>query len=596
MARAYAITDCGHNCAKLKENDILKVLQGLKSCFSLMGRYKYMYWTTLILEIILSFGADVLMALVNKGVINSVTSLNFAAFKVSILLGFGAIALYLISVLDRFFNMRSIRYIMYDMRNALFRHMEFLPVDYYDNNHSGDSIFRLNSNVENMKRAYTSHCPNFLRGILGGAASCIFILVMDFRIGVLALVICALTVFVNVRYAASLREIGGKIQRSESALVSRLSDLIAGFRVIKLFDSAHRSLGRYEEANSRTASLRINRIARIGGLDSVSHFLNFLNNFVLITIGAVMGAKGMTDFGTVFAILTVQSNVSGMVLNFGSSWGMMQESVAAADLIHEVWDTKQEQRSRSEAGEEAENTEYIEFRDVGFSYSDGSKVLSGLSFKVKKGSTAALVGPSGGGKSTVIKLLQEFYRIDSGSIYVDGRNIYSIPVKELRDMIAYVPQDAYLFDASVKENISYGKPGASDSEIIEAAKAANAHEFITELSDGYDTIVGERGETLSGGQRQRIAIARAFLKNAPILLLDEATSALDNENEVIVQSSIEALMQNRTVIVIAHRLSTIENADVIYVIQDGKVVQSGVHEDLKNESGTYAELVRLSKA
>lgn len=572
----------------------MKVVQGLKSCFSLMGRYKYMYWITLVLDMLLSFSGDVLMALINKGVINSITSMDFAAFRISIFLGLGAIAVFLIGVLDRFYNMKSIRYIMYDMRCELFRHMEYLPVDYYDNNHSGDSIFRLNSNVENMKRAYTNYCPNFLSGILGVAASCVFILVMDLRIGILSLLICALTVFVNIKFAASLHELGGRIKRSESALVSRLSDLIAGFRVIKLFDSGHRALGRYEEANQETAKLIIRRITKIGELDSVSHFLNFLSNFVLITIGAVMGAKGMIDFGTVFAILTVQSNVSSMVLSFGSSWGMMQESVAAADLLHEIWDTEQEERGAAGACTEDKSDEYIEFRDVGFAYNNKGSVLDGLSFTVKKGSTAALVGPSGGGKSTVIKLIQEFYQINSGSIFVSGRNIRSIPVKDLRDMIAYVPQDAYLFDASVKENIGYGKPGASDNEIIAAAKAANAHEFITELSDGYDTVVGERGETLSGGQRQRIAIARAFLKNAPILLLDEATSALDNENEVIVQSSIEALMKNRTVIVIAHRLSTIENADVIYVIQDGKVVQTGVHDELKNEIGTYAELVRLS--
>ena len=578
----------------------MKVIQGLKSCFSLMGRYKYMYWITLIIEIIISFGGDVLMALVNKGVINSVTEMDFAAFKLSAFLGIGAVVIFLIGVLDRYYNMKSIRYIMYDMRRDLFRHMTFLPVDYYDNNHSGDSIFRLNSNVENMKRAYTNHCPNFMSGILGVAASSIFILVMDFRIGVLALVVCALTVFINIKYAASLRVLGGKIQRSESVLVRRLSDLLAGFRVIKLFDSGHHALKRYEKANEQTAALRVQRIAKMGSLDSVSHLLNFLNNFVLITVGAVMGAMGLTDFGTVIAILTVQSNIGSMVLNFGSSWGMMQESVAAADMVHEVLNVKQEPRNDEDrdveymlpSSDSEEN--FIEFKDVSFSYNNEYRVLDKLNMSIKKGTTAALVGPSGGGKSTVIKLVQEFYRIDSGSILIGGRDIRKIPVAELRDMLAYVPQDAYLFDASVKENISYGKPNASDDEIIAAAKAANAHEFITELSAGYDTIVGERGETLSGGQRQRIAIARAFLKNAPILLLDEATSALDNENEVIVQSSIDELMKNRTVIVIAHRLSTIENADVIYVIQNGKVVQSGVHSELKKEEGIYAELVELS--
>lgn len=577
----------------------MKVIDGLKSCFSLMGRYKKVYWTTLFIELVLSFGGDVLMALVNKGVINSVTNMDFGMFKISIYIGIVAIVIMLLSVLDRYYNMRSIRYIMYDMRRDLFRHMEFLPVDYYDNNHSGDSIFRLNSNVENMKRAYTNHCPNFMFGILGVLFSSIFILVMDFRIGFLALFICALTVFVNVRFAASLRTLGGEIQRSESLLVKRLSDLLAGFRVIKLYDSDHHALYRYEKANEKTSKLRIKRMAKMGTLDSVSHFLNFLNNFVLIAIGAFMAALGYTDFGTVIAILTVQGNIGSMVLNFGSSWGMMQESVAAADMVHEVLDVKPENRNdSSEKNVDVKNfngENLIEFSDVHFSYSDDLAVLDGLNFGVKKGMTAAFVGPSGGGKSTIIKLLQRFYEIDSGSIKICGTDIRDISVKKLRSMLSYVPQDAYLFDASVKENIGFGKPGATDDEIIAAAKAANAHEFICALSSGYDTIVGERGESLSGGQRQRIAIARAFLKNAPVLLLDEATSALDNENEVIVQSSIDALMKNRTVLVIAHRLSTIENADIIYVIKSGKTVQSGTHETLSREKGIYRELDKLSR-
>ena len=573
----------------------MNVIRGLKSCFSLMGRFKYMYWITLVLDVGLSFLGDMLIALVNRDVVNSVTSMDLASFKAAIFIGIAAVAVFLASVLSSFFNMRSIRYIMYDMRRDLFRHMEFLPVEYYDKNHSADSIFRLNSNVENMKQAYTNHCPNFMTAIVGGAASCVFILAMDLRIGLLSLITCALTVTINVKYAASLRELGGRIQRSESALLSRLSDLVAGFRVIKLFDSGGAAVKRYERANSETAALRIKRISRIGTLSSISNLLNFLNNFVLIAIGAVMAAMGTTDFGTVFAILTVQSNVSSMLLNFGTSWGMMQESVAAADIIHEVWDTDKESDAVTENMESGSPDAYIEFKDVRFSYGEGAPVIDGLSFKVKRNTTAALAGPSGGGKSTVVKLIPKFYRIDSGAIYIGGENIDSIPLGELRNMLSYVPQDAYLFDASVKENIACGKPGATDAEIIEAAKSANAHEFISNLSNGYDTVVGERGETLSGGQRQRIAIARAFLKNAPILLLDEATSALDTENEAIVQKSIEALMKNRTVIVIAHRLSTIENADVIYVVKDGRIVQSGTHDELKGEAGIYRELVALSE-
>ncbi|HIV86463.1 MAG TPA: ABC transporter ATP-binding protein/permease [Candidatus Monoglobus merdigallinarum] len=574
---------------------MINAVKGIKSCFVFIKRHKAYYFTMLLAGIVLMYGADVLFAMLNREVVNSVTAFEFSGLKTAVWLGLAAMAAYLLEILVRFLKMRSVRFMMYDLRRDLFRHMELLPVEYFEKNHSADSIFRLNSNVENMKRAYASFFVSVTQGLLGAVLLSAFVLVMDVRLGVISLFSCFLTVFVNVRFAEPLRRIGRRIQNSESRLLSCLSDLLAGFRVIKLYDSDGAVVSKYEAANDETARLRVKRIAGVGAVDSMGNLLNFINGFVLITIGALMAAAGYTDFGTVFAILSVQGNVSSALLGFGGAWGMLQECVAAAGMINDIFEIKPERRAPLESLEHSGSGAYIEFKNVSFSYNVVSKALDGLSLRVDKGEVAALVGPSGGGKSTVIKLLPGFYDTDGGGVYIAGKNIRAYSISELRDMISYVPQDAYLFDASVRENISYGKPGAAESEIIEAAKAANADGFISQLPQGYDTVVGERGESLSGGQRQRIAIARAFLKNAPILLLDEATSALDTENELIVQSSIEALMKNRTVIVVAHRLSTIENADIIYVIENGAVVQSGTHSELKEAAGTYAELVKLAK-
>lgn len=574
---------------------MINAVKGIKSCFVFIKRHKAYYFTMLLAGIVLMYGADMLFAMLNREVVNSVTAFEFSGLKTAVWLGLAAMAAYLLEILVRFLKMRSVRFMMYDLRRDLFRHMELLPVEYFEKNHSADSIFRLNSNVENMKRAYASFFVSVTQGLLGAVLLSAFVLVMDVRLGVISLFSCFLTVFVNVRFAEPLRRIGRRIQNSESRLLSCLSDLLAGFRVIKLYDSDGAVVSKYEAANDETARLRVKRIAGVGAVDSMGNLLNFINGFVLITIGALMAAAGYTDFGTVFAILSVQGNVSSALLGFGGAWGMLQECVAAAGMINDIFEIKPERRAPLESLEHSGSGAYIEFKNVSFSYNGVSKALDGLSLRVDKGEVAALVGPSGGGKSTVIKLLPGFYDTDGGGIYIAGKNIGVYSISELRDMISYVPQDAYLFDASVRENISYGKPGAAESEIIEAAKAANADGFISQLPQGYDTVVGERGESLSGGQRQRIAIARAFLKNAPILLLDEATSALDTENELIVQSSIEALMKNRTVIVVAHRLSTIENADIIYVIENGAVVQSGTHSELKEAAGTYAELVKLAK-
>lgn len=574
---------------------MINAVKGIKSCFVFIKRHKAYYFTMLLAGIVLMYGADMLFAMLNREVVNSVTAFEFSGLKTAVWLGLAAMAAYLLEILVRFLKMRSVRFMMYDLRRDLFRHMELLPVEYFEKNHSADSIFRLNSNVENMKRAYASFFVSVTQGLLGAVLLSAFVLVMDVRLGVISLFSCFLTVFVNVRFAEPLRRIGRRIQNSESRLLSCLSDLLAGFRVIKLYDSDGAVVSKYEAANDETARLRVKRIAGVGAVDSMGNLLNFINGFVLITIGALMAAAGYTDFGTVFAILSVQGNVSSALLGFGGAWGMLQECVAAAGMINDIFEIKPERRAPLESLEHSGSGAYIEFKNVSFSYNGVSKALDGLSLRVDKGEVAALVGPSGGGKSTVIKLLPGFYDTDGGGIYIAGKNIGAYSISELRDMISYVPQDAYLFDASVRENISYGKPGAAESEIIEAAKAANADGFISQLPQGYDTVVGERGESLSGGQRQRIAIARAFLKNAPILLLDEATSALDTENELIVQSSIEALMKNRTVIVVAHRISTIENADIIYVIENGAVVQSGTHSELKEAAGTYAELVKLAK-
>ncbi len=568
---------------------------GIKVCFSIMRVRKRMYFAMVALDAGLTYAADILFALLNRGVVNSVTALDFHLFMISLWFGVSALIFYTGDIFSRFYKIKAIRHIMRDIRCRLFRHMEFLPVDYYEKNHSADSIYRLNSNVENMKRAYTNSFPNIVRAIFGGGASCVFILALDARLGLVSIITCVITFIVNIRFTVPLRRLGKEIQRSESALLARLSDLLAGFRIIKLFDIDGRSVKKYEDANNTVAGKRIKRISKMGALSSVDNLLIFLNNFVLITIGAVMAALGFCDFGTVFAILSVQGNVSSMLMTFGNSWGMMQESAAAAELIDEILCRDRETRAPLIDRNADTDRDYIKFENVEFTYDDKrGRVLRGLSLTADEGKVTALAGPSGGGKSTTLKLLLGFYRNNTGKIYFAHRNINSYSLEELRDKISYVPQDAYLFDTTVRENISYGRPGASDEEIIAAAKASGAHDFITNMPKGYDSRVGERGESLSGGQRQRIAIARAFLKNAPILLLDEATSALDTENERVVQKSIEALMKGRTVIMIAHRLSTIEKADRIYVLERGRVAQSGTHEELKNIPGTYSNLVKLA--
>lgn len=568
-------------------------LAGLRLCFSFMGRHRIAYWLLVLSNFGIDYIAKIGLALLTKNATNSVLMNQPENFKGILIFAGVVVFLYALKSVSGYGKMYCVRQIMLDLRVNLFAHMEQLTVDYFEKNHSGDSIFRLNSNVETMKRAYTMYSNNIIGGLGGGIISCIFILILDWKLGLISIAACALTVTVNMLFAPKLRRLGKQIQNAESALAARLSDMLAGIRIIKLYRSGETATERYKMQSKITADTRITRIRVSSWNEAVNQFMNFVDNFVIITIGALMSAKGISDLGTVLAILSIQGNVSDLFMGFGSAWGMMQESISAAEMIRDVFDTQPEKQKRESDGS-ADSDKVIELRDVSFSYDKEHPVLNGVSLTVKQGETAALAGNSGGGKSTIIKLIPEFYQIQSGAVYLLGKNIRNYRLSELRSKIAYVPQDSYLFEESILENIRFGRPEASDDEVMAAAKMANAHEFITALPDGYDTITGERGETLSGGQRQRIAIARAFLKDAPVLLLDEATSALDNENEQLVQQSLEQLMKNRTTLVVAHRLSTIKNADVIYVIRDGRVVQQGTHEELSADEGVYHELVQLS--
>ena len=311
----------------------------------------------------------------------------------------------------------------------------------------------------------------------------------------------------------------------------------------------------------------------------------------MLAFGLYMSIMGKVDIGTIAAILHLQGNASFLFENIGSFITLIQRSLVGAARVFALFSSPTESYSLLDrAKSSGVSNQMIEMKAVSFSYENDKKVLNNINLSIAEGNMTAIVGTSGGGKSTILKLLMRFYDADNGEIYVNGKSIHSRTLRELRDLFAYVPQDAYLFMGTIEENISYGKIGASKEEIIEAAKRAYAHDFIVEFPNGYKTIVEEGSNNLSGGQKQRIAIARAILKNAQILLLDEATSALDSESEQLVQLAINCLMKGKTTLVIAHKLSTIEAADEIFVLKKGEIVEKGSHKELISMKGLYKNL------
>lgn len=557
------------------------------------------YWLCMFLMPGLEVLAGTVNALFYRNIINAVTASDRKLFSAAIWLAAIVLALNIGRRLTAFTCMYQIRQIMKRLRLRVMIHLFSLPMSYFEEHHTADSIQKLCFNVEDIKNSLANTHHRIIDPVLMGGAAIIIILSLDMRIGLMVLALSAVSVRINMILVKPLRGMAVKIQKLLASCTESLTDILAGIDIIKMFPGARGMVGKYSEENAQMAAHTMKRFRRLADVQAVEWVFGFLCNVAILIIGIFMASAGLTDFGTVVAILSLQGMVAFFLGNVGSAWGCLMDSFALADRVFEILDQPILPRLPESGGKKEDKLSLpkdcgIGIKDVAFSYDGREKVLDGVDITVERGKTAALVGESGGGKSTVVKLLLGLYQPSGGTIQVLGKPLHAYTPDELRGNIAYVPQDAYLFATSIRENIRYGRLGASDDEVVEAARRAYAHEFIMSFPDGYDTLVGERGESLSGGQRQRIAIARAFIRNAPILLLDEATSALDSESEQLVQRGIEALMGGRTTLVVAHRLSTIEKADIIYVIEGGKVREQGEHTELMGQHGIYRKLVELS--
>ncbi len=557
------------------------------------------YWLCMFLMPGLEVIAGTVNALFYRNIINAVTASDRKLFSAAIWLAAIVLALNIGRRLTAFTCMYQIRQIMKRLRLRVMIHLFSLPMSYFEEHHTADSIQKLCFNVEDIKNSLANTHHRIIDPVIMGGAAIIIILSLDMRIGLMVLALSAVSVRINMILVKPLRGMAVKIQKLLASCTESLTDILAGIDIIKMFPGARGMVGKYSEENAQMAAHTMKRFRRLADVQAVEWVFGFLCNVAILIIGIFMASAGLTDFGTVVAILSLQGMVAFFLGNVGSAWGCLMDSFALADRVFEILDQPILPRLPESGGKKEDKLSLpkdcgIGIKDVAFSYDGREKVLDGVDITVERGKTAALVGESGGGKSTVVKLLLGLYQPSGGTIQVLGKPLHAYTPDELRGNIAYVPQDAYLFATSIRENIRYGRLGASDDEVVEAARRAYAHEFIMSFPDGYDTLVGERGESLSGGQRQRIAIARAFIRNAPILLLDEATSALDSESEQLVQRGIEALMGGRTTLVVAHRLSTIEKADIIYVIEGGKVREQGEHTGLMGQHGIYRKLVELS--
>ncbi len=483
-----------------------------------------------------------------------------------------------------------------DIRNKAYRHLHKLPMGYFKNEKTGNLISRITNDVNIIQQSVSAVFLNMIREPLT-------IIVF---LGIAISISSNLTFFSFVILPFSLAIIGyiGKILRKQSTVIQRkmadittvLHETITGVKVVKAFGMEEYENKKFESETNKFFRL-ILRMVRVRNIASpTTEFLSVVVGVALIFYGGKLvlvehSLKASEFLGFLFAIFQLMPPIKEL----SSVNNRIQESSAAGDRIFEILDTEPSIRDIPDAVEEIVFEDKIAYENIAFKYEDSDEyVLKNINFAVKKGQIVAFVGSSGAGKTTLVDLLPRFYDPTGGKISIDGIDIKNIRIHTLRKMMGIVTQETVLFNESVRSNIAYGLGEYPEEKIIEAAKAANAHDFILQLSNGYDTIIGEKGTKLSGGQRQRISIARALLKNPPIMIFDEATSALDNESEVLVQEAIERLMNDRTTFVIAHRLSTIRNADRIMVLDKGEIVQEGKHDELiAVEDGEYKKLYDL---
>ena len=519
-------------------------------------------------------------------------------YQLIILAGLLVLALYAVKMGLNYFiqyqgHMMGV-HIQAQMRRDMFNHLEQLPYSFYDNHETGRIMSRMTNDLMDISELAHHGPENLIISSISIVTAFIYLSTINIWLTLIIFCCAPLLLFVALRLRSRMRDAFMRSRQSIARINAALESSISGIRVTKAFTNAPKEAEKFEEGNKQFIAARKDSYHAMAQFHSTTAFVTDVFNVIVLIAGGLFLYNGSINFGDYSAFIVSINmflNPVNTLINFMEQY---QNGVTGFERFLQIIDEEPERDS--EGAKDIERVEgHIQLRNVTYGYSgDGEhEVLHNVSLDIEKGKTFALVGPSGGGKTTLCHLIPHFYDITSGQLLIDGREIHSITLESLRRNVGIVQQDIYLFNASIRDNILYGRLDATEEEVVEAAKRANIHDYILSMEHGYDTVIGERGVRLSGGQKQRLSIARVFLKNPPILILDEATSALDNTTEIMIQRALDELCKGRTTLVVAHRLSTIQNADQIAVIAGGRIVEQGSHAELMKLGGMYADLYRL---